>query len=126
MRFMMRRRRTSTPRNWCSGSRGRSRARPCKTAVHALLARHASLRAGFQHENLSRPVQIIVPAGWPPWHSIDLSLLDEAARAERLDGILTQDRAERFDLASPPLMRFTLIRLAAASASAACSPAITS
>ena len=27
--------------------------------------------------------------------------------------ILTQDRAERFDLASPPLLRCTLIRLAA-------------
>ena len=84
-----------------------------KTAVHALLARHASLRAGFQHANLSRPVQIIVPQAEPPWHSIDLSLLDEAARAERLDGILRQDRAERFDLTSPPLLRCALIRLAA-------------
>ena len=84
-----------------------------KTAVRALLARHASLRAGFQHANLSRPVQIIVPQAEPPWHSIDLSLLDEAARAERLDGILTQDRAERFDLTSPPLLRCALIRLAA-------------
>ena len=34
-----------------------------EAAVRALLARHASLRAGFQHENLSRPVQIIVSAG---------------------------------------------------------------
>ncbi len=84
-----------------------------KTAVRALLARHASLRAGFEHADLSRPVQIIVPQAEPPWHSIDLSLLDEAARAERLDGILTQDRAERFDLTSPPLLRCALIRLAA-------------
>src|SRR3974390_1305476 len=30
-----------------------------KTAVEALLARHASLRAGFRYENLNRPVQII-------------------------------------------------------------------
>src|SRR4029077_8296532 len=44
---------------------------------------------------------------------IDLSLLDEAARAERLAGILTRDRAERFDLSLPPLLRCTLIRLAA-------------
>ena len=76
-------------------------------------ARHASLRAGFQHANLSAPVQIIVPQAEPPWHSIDLSLLDEAAREERLAGILMQDRAERFDLARPPLLRCTLIRLAA-------------
>ena len=49
----------------------------------------------------------------PPWHSIDLSSLDEAAREERLAAILAQDRAERFDLASPPLLRCALIRLAA-------------
>ncbi|HEX8781840.1 MAG TPA: condensation domain-containing protein, partial [Steroidobacteraceae bacterium] len=82
-------------------------------AMRALLARHASLRAGFQHASLSRPVQIIVPKAEPAWHSIDLSKLDEVAREERLSGILTQDRAAHFDLASPPLLRCTLIRLAA-------------
>ena len=43
--------------------------------------------------------------------SIDLSSLDEAERAQRLADILAQDRAERFDLAAAPLIRFTLIRL---------------
>ena len=33
-----------------------------KAAVRRCWQRHASLRAGFQHENLSRPVQIIVPS----------------------------------------------------------------
>ena len=37
----------------------------------------------------------------------------QQTREERLAEILAQDRAERFDLASPPLLRFTLIRLAA-------------
>ena len=49
-----------------------------QAAVQALMRRHASLRAGFQHENLSRPVQIIVPQVTAPWRSIDLSLLDDA------------------------------------------------
>src|SRR5208283_852817 len=40
-----------------------------KSAVQALLQRHASLRAGFQHENLSRPVQIIVSSPALPWRS---------------------------------------------------------
>jgi hypothetical protein len=40
-------------------------------------------------------------------------LLDEASRQERLACVLAQDRAERFDVASPALMRFALIRLAA-------------
>src|SRR5262249_6985367 len=54
-----------------------------------------------------------VPTVTPRWRRIDLSLLDEASRAERLASVLAQDRAERFDLSCAPLMRFTLIRLAA-------------
>ena len=84
-----------------------------KASAQALLQRHASLRAGFQHENLSRPVQIIVPAAHVPWRSIDLSLLDDAARDERLRQIIAADYAQHFDLASPPLLRCTLVRLAA-------------
>ena len=55
-----------------------------QAAARALVQRHASLRASFRHENLSRPVQIIVPHVVVPWRHIDLSSLDDAARAERL------------------------------------------
>ena len=48
-----------------------------------LIARHASLRAGFRHEELSRPVQIIVPQAAAPWRMIDLSSLDEAIERRR-------------------------------------------
>ena len=84
-----------------------------QAAVQALLERHASLRAGFWHENLTRPVQIIVPWVRAPWCEIDLSSLDEAEREQRLASILIDDRKQRFDLSAPPLMRFVLIRLAA-------------
>ena len=83
-----------------------------QAAVQALLDRHASLRAGFRND-LSRPVQIIVPGVAPAWRSLDLSLLDAAAREQRLAGLLAEDRAARFDLSSPPLIRCALIRLAA-------------
>src|ERR1700730_16521256 len=33
-----------------------------QAAANALVRRHASLRAAFRHENLNRPVQIILPA----------------------------------------------------------------
>ena len=79
----------------------------------ALLRRHASLRVAIRHEDVNRPVQIIVPCDAPPWRGIDLSLLDKAERERQFARILTQDRAERFDLAAPPLMRCALIRLAA-------------
>jgi non-ribosomal peptide synthetase component F len=83
-------------------------------AVQALVARHASLRASFRHENLSRPVQIVVAGLTAPWRQIDLSQLNEAERAERLPALLAQERAQRFDLAAAPLIRFALIRLSAA------------
>src|SRR5262249_51012661 len=51
-------------------------------AAQALIARHASLRAAFEHENLSRPVQVIVPQVAVPWRSIDLSLLNDNHRAQ--------------------------------------------
>ena len=81
-----------------------------RAAAQALLDRHGSLRAGFQHE---RPVQIIVSKVVLRWRSIDLSMLDAVEREERLARLLAEDGAERFDLSSPPLVRFALIRLAA-------------
>ena len=84
-----------------------------QAAARALLDRHASLRAGFWHADIGRPVQVIVPRVVPSWREIDLSLLDEAGCQQRLADLLAEDRGERFDLSSPPLMRFTLIRLAA-------------
>ncbi len=82
-------------------------------AVQSLFRRHASLRAGFPHKTVSRPVQIIVSTVEAQWRSIDLSDLDKSQREERLACILAEARAERFDLAVPPLMRFALVRLAA-------------
>ncbi|HYP63562.1 MAG TPA: condensation domain-containing protein, partial [Acidocella sp.] len=80
-------------------------------AAQAVVERHASLRAGFEHAQLSQPVQIIAAGVRPRWCLLDLSVLDEMRRAQRLGEILGQDRCERFDLASAPLLRFTLIRL---------------
>jgi non-ribosomal peptide synthase protein (TIGR01720 family) len=96
------------------GLAGRLDVHALEAAVAALVARHSSLRAAFAHENLSRPVQIIVPPMMVPLRHLDLSLLDEAQRAERLGGILAQDRSARFDLGCPGLIRFTLVRLSAA------------
>src|SRR5580658_1380082 len=84
-----------------------------RAAAEALVQRHASLRAAFRHDNLSRPVQIVVPAMQVPWRSIDLSLLEEAAREQRWELLLLEDRAERFDFAAAPLVRFTVVRLGA-------------
>ena len=84
-----------------------------EASLHAVVGRHASLRAGFWHEHLSRPVQVVVPRALAPWRLIDLSECDSAEQQRRLSGILADDRLERFDLAAAPLMRFALIKLSA-------------
>ncbi|GAA3086404.1 amino acid adenylation domain-containing protein [Streptosporangium carneum] len=82
-----------------------------RAAAQALLTRHANLRAGFRHRGLSRAVQVIPREVKLPWHEADLSGLSEARRHAEAERIVAEDRTLRFDLAAPPLMRFTLIRM---------------
>ena len=82
-------------------------------SLQAVVGRHASLRSGFRHEQLGRPVQVVLPRVEVPWRLIDLSECTAAEQQERLQQILEADRLQRFDLTVPPLMRFALIKLAA-------------
>ena len=82
-----------------------------RTAAQALFERHASLRAGFRHEDLSKPVQVILRRVTVPWRQVDLSGLEASERARQLEDLLAQDRRERFDLGTAPLVRFTLVRM---------------
>ncbi|MFC5752658.1 amino acid adenylation domain-containing protein [Actinomadura rugatobispora] len=82
-----------------------------RASWEALLARHASLRASFQHRASGAPVQVIAEGVPLPWREEDLSGLagpEAEAEARRL---VERDRARRFDLAAPPLLRLTLIRM---------------
>jgi amino acid adenylation domain-containing protein len=84
-----------------------------RASCQALLARHAALRAGFVQRKSGQPVQAIAESSELPWTEVDLSELDEQERGKRADAILAQERARRFEMDRPPLIRFTLIRLAA-------------
>jgi hypothetical protein len=77
-----------------------------------LIRRHASLRAAFRYERLRKPVQIILRDAAAPWTRVDLSSIGEAKRDSRLATLLKEDRQRRFDVGRPPLLRFTLVRLA--------------
>src|SRR4029077_7735860 len=68
--------------------------------------------ACFQHQDLSRPVQVIMPEASLPWRELDLSGLDPAQRQQQLSHFLAEDRSLRFELSDGPLVRFSLIRLA--------------
>ncbi|GGS36128.1 non-ribosomal peptide synthetase [Actinokineospora fastidiosa] len=75
-----------------------------RAAARGLLRRHPNLRAAFRYEKLSKPVQIIPHEVDPPWRYLDLPDEDEFTAA------VAADRAERFDLTRPPLIRFTLVK----------------
>ncbi|WP_437033688.1 amino acid adenylation domain-containing protein [Streptomyces sp. enrichment culture] len=82
-----------------------------RAAAEALLRRHANLRAGFRHQRREgRPVQVVPRAVRLPWRTVDLSGRPDPERTAEAERLLAADRAERFDPAAPPLMRFTLLR----------------
>ncbi|MER5362926.1 amino acid adenylation domain-containing protein, partial [Streptomyces sp. NPDC002785] len=84
-----------------------------RAAAAGLLARHPNLRACFREDGLPHAVQLVPNAVELPWADIDLSHLDEAKRAAELDRVMETDRSARFDVTTAPLIRFTLVRLAA-------------
>ncbi|QEU88461.1 non-ribosomal peptide synthase/polyketide synthase [Streptomyces viridosporus] len=84
-----------------------------RSAAAGLLARHPNLRVCFREDGLPHAVQLVPNAVELPWTDIDLAPLDEAGRAAELDRVMEADRTTRFDVTTAPLIRFTLVRLAA-------------
>ncbi|MEU8263198.1 amino acid adenylation domain-containing protein [Micromonospora sp. NPDC048999] len=83
-----------------------------RAAADALLARHANLRAAFRQRPSGESVQVVVDGLRAGWREHDLRKLADATQADRVRELLAADRAEGFDLTRPPLLRFTLLRLA--------------
>ncbi|MFF0505035.1 amino acid adenylation domain-containing protein [Streptomyces fimicarius] len=81
-----------------------------RRATDTVLDRHPHLRAAFLQEGLDRPVQAIPRTAEVPWREIDLrEAAPDRQRAEE-QRILEEERAHRFDLTRPPLLRLTLLR----------------
>ncbi|MFE7120118.1 condensation domain-containing protein, partial [Streptomyces sp. NPDC057654] len=83
-----------------------------RASWEALVARHAALRACFRQVDGARTVQVIAREVDLPWREADISELAEADAADRVEELIAQERAERFDPAVPPLLRFLLVELA--------------
>ncbi|MFD2474612.1 amino acid adenylation domain-containing protein [Amycolatopsis silviterrae] len=76
-----------------------------RAAAATVLERHPNLRAAFRPRKSGETVQLIPESVPVPWQ------VDDATEAD-LPALLDADRARRFDLAKPPLIRFRLLRLA--------------
>ncbi|MES9525484.1 amino acid adenylation domain-containing protein [Streptomyces capoamus] len=80
-----------------------------RTACEEMIARHDALRAGFTLDEAGRARQRITARVTVPWAQHDLRGLSGTAQQARLEQILESDKAKRFDLAVPPLLRFTVV-----------------
>ncbi|HEV8164369.1 MAG TPA: condensation domain-containing protein, partial [Actinomycetota bacterium] len=84
----------------------------------ALLDRHASLRASFRQRASGAPVQVIVRRVELPWQEVDLSAgydpadpADAEGSADAAARLAAAEHRQRFDPATPPLLRLLLVKL---------------
>ncbi|KIF66779.1 hypothetical protein HY68_33390, partial [Streptomyces sp. AcH 505] len=84
-----------------------------RSAAGALLLRHPNLRAAFRQRKNGAWAQLVLRDVEVPWQEHDLSGLPEEERASEADRLAAEERGRRFDLARPPLLRFTALRLSA-------------
>uniref|UniRef100_A0AAU2V5T2 Amino acid adenylation domain-containing protein n=1 Tax=Streptomyces sp. NBC_00003 TaxID=2903608 RepID=A0AAU2V5T2_9ACTN len=81
-----------------------------RTAGQSLLDHYPNLTAAFAPDASGDLVQIISGGVELPWQERDLGHLTDVAQDEAFARFLAEDRAARFDLAAPPLLRLALIR----------------
>ncbi|WP_062608710.1 non-ribosomal peptide synthetase [Caballeronia calidae] len=79
-----------------------------RAAFDAAVPRHDILRTSFTHDEAA-PMQIVHRQARMPFDVLDWR--DRTDASTSFEAWLAEDRACGFDLASPPLMRVTLIRL---------------
>ncbi|WP_172457487.1 non-ribosomal peptide synthetase [Pseudonocardia sp. N23] len=73
-----------------------------RAAADAVVARHTALRTGFRTRRTGEHVQVVLARASAPF-----TLVDDGAQ---WDEVVATDAATRFDLAAPPLVRFTVAR----------------
>jgi non-ribosomal peptide synthetase component F/thioesterase domain-containing protein/SAM-dependent methyltransferase len=83
-----------------------------REAWQAVVDRHPALRTAFAWQRLDKPVQLVSRAARVTFAELDWRGLDDAGWAAREDELLADGRRRGLDLATAPLLRFTLARLA--------------
>ncbi|MDT0541515.1 non-ribosomal peptide synthetase [Streptomyces lonegramiae] len=78
-----------------------------RAAAASLLDRHVNLRCCFRYSATGEQLQVIPESVELPWSEVDMTGASEAELAD----FAAADRDRGVDLAAPPLMRFTLIRV---------------
>lgn len=79
-------------------------------AFNQMLRRHEVLRTTFRSAD-GQPMQVVWPEVFIPVPVADVSHLSESERDKEGERITVEDAKKKFDLAAPPLIRATLLRL---------------
>ncbi|MFN8596431.1 MAG: amino acid adenylation domain-containing protein [Anaerolineae bacterium] len=87
--------------------------RAFERAWQRVVERHTILRTGFVGESLKEPAQVVKREAKVVVTQHDWRSLPPAEQSAQLAVLLQTDRTRAFDLAAAPLMRLTLIRVAA-------------
>jgi amino acid adenylation domain-containing protein/non-ribosomal peptide synthase protein (TIGR01720 family) len=75
-----------------------------------LCRRHAILRSAFIHQDLPRPMQVVLKDRKPEVSFVDLRHLEEGERGERVEVFCLNDRRRGFDLQRGALLRVAVFR----------------
>ncbi|GCD93045.1 non-ribosomal peptide synthetase [Embleya hyalina] len=84
-----------------------------RAAGQALLDRHPNLGAAYPANRSGEWRQVVPERVELPWCHLDLSTLDAPHRDAELKRFLAADHSAYFDPATPPLLRLSLVELAA-------------
>uniref|UniRef100_UPI0038B3E71C non-ribosomal peptide synthase/polyketide synthase n=1 Tax=Nocardia caishijiensis TaxID=184756 RepID=UPI0038B3E71C len=83
-----------------------------RKAAQGVLDRYPNLRTAFVTDSAGQPVQVVLGELEVPWREVDLTELPEDVRMPRMQQLLAADRANQFDMATAPLIRFGLFKTA--------------
>ena len=81
-------------------------------AWEQVIRRHGLLRTGFHWKEAGKSLQVVRRAVGFAVRQLDWRSLSAQEQEQQLATLITADRQQEFDLAQPPLMRLTLVRLA--------------
>ncbi|WP_430738976.1 amino acid adenylation domain-containing protein [Streptomyces aureocirculatus] len=84
-----------------------------RTAAQAVLDRHPVLRTAYVPGPDGELIQLVVDGVEVPWQYLDLSSLGETMRDSAYEQFLSSDLKVHFDPVTPPMLRMSLLTLAA-------------
>ncbi|UIJ62053.1 amino acid adenylation domain-containing protein [Amycolatopsis acidiphila] len=82
-----------------------------RAAGQALLQRYENLAVAFVTDSQGEHVQLVLDEVRLPWREVDLRAMSGEKRQAAFEDVLAGDHALRFDPATPPLLRMTLVRM---------------